>query len=192
MKMSGAEETPWIICEAEKLEYSNPENKWIKLYFDVVRFHDGRLGRYNKIIEGTTGRGVVIIPVNYERKIGMVRSYRYPIASWQWEFPRGFLEEGTTAEENAQRELAEEISMSAAHLVKIGEVFPNTGILSTLIEVFLAEGITPVKHLSNDKEAIMTIRFYTKEELQRMIVGGELRDGISLAALQITSSKGIL
>jgi hypothetical protein len=37
----------------EHLAYSDPDNPWLKLYFDRVEFPDGTRGRYNRIVEGT-------------------------------------------------------------------------------------------------------------------------------------------
>ena len=34
----------------EVIAYSDEENKWIKLYFDKVKFPNGSTGRYNRIV----------------------------------------------------------------------------------------------------------------------------------------------
>lgn len=38
----------------EILEYASPENPWLRLYFDKVRFPNGSEGRYNRVVEGAS------------------------------------------------------------------------------------------------------------------------------------------
>jgi ADP-ribose pyrophosphatase len=192
MSQTDAEE-PWIICLEERLVYTEPENKWLKLYFDIVRFHDGRTGRYNRVIEGGTGLGVVVIPKREDGKIGLVRIYRYPIARWQWELPRGFAEEGASTEDDARRELLEESGFEAKRLLKVGELFPNSGVLSTRIEVFIAEELVAKTSFNLDsKDSISKLRFFSREELDALVIKGELTDGITLSALYIAKSRNLI
>lgn len=169
------------------LAYHDRENKWLKVYFDKVRFLDGKTGHYNRIFEGTTGRGVVVVPEDAKGRIGMVRVYRYPVGEWQWELPRGYSEKELTGQENAERELKEETGLAARRLQKVGEVFPNTGVLSTLIEVFAARELRGSLGELPLSEAISDFRFFTHRDLSRMVRQGELRDGVTLAALLLCS-----
>lgn len=76
----------------EVLEYCQPENPWVRLYFDIVQFPNGKIGRCNRIVEGVNGRGVVAVPITRGQEIGLVSIYRYPIGKWQYELPRGYSE----------------------------------------------------------------------------------------------------
>ena len=51
--------------------------------------------------------GVSILPMK-DGKVIVQRQYRYPVQSWQWEIPGGFIDEGEMPEEAAIRELREE------------------------------------------------------------------------------------
>jgi len=69
-----------IITIEERLVYSDVKNKWVKLYFDRVRFPNGKDGYYNKIVESEGKEGVVILPIA-QGHIGLVRQFRYPISA---------------------------------------------------------------------------------------------------------------
>ena len=51
--------------------------------------------------------GVSILPIR-DGNILLQRQYRYPVCSWQWELPGGFVDPGETPDEAARRELKEE------------------------------------------------------------------------------------
>jgi 8-oxo-dGTP pyrophosphatase MutT (NUDIX family) len=185
-------EKPWIICMAKKLVYFDPQNKWLKLYFDIVKFHDGRTGRYNRVVEGSTGKGVVIIPQDARKRIGFVRIFRYPIGKWQWELPRGFAEKGLSTEENAKKELYEETGLHAKRFIKVGELFPNSGVLATKISIFLAQELPFPNKKCDLEDSISDIDFFTIDEIDTMTARGELTDGITLSALYIAQSCGMI
>ena len=70
--------------------------------------------------------GVCILPFHGDR-ILLQRQYRYPIASWQWELPGGFVDEGETPAEAAKRELREETGYEADDLTSLGAFYPSFG-----------------------------------------------------------------
>ena len=51
--------------------------------------------------------GVCVLPI-HENSVVTLKQYRYPVRSWQREFPGGFIEPGETPEEATKRELLEE------------------------------------------------------------------------------------
>jgi hypothetical protein len=60
----------------EQLAYSDPNNPWLKLYFDSVEFPDGTRGRHKKIIEGTGDPGVAVLivldsPIGEPKNVGV-------------------------------------------------------------------------------------------------------------------------
>jgi 8-oxo-dGTP pyrophosphatase MutT (NUDIX family) len=185
-------ETPWFTLLNKRLVYSERQNKWIKVYFDEVRSKNGQEMRHNRIVEGTTERGVVIIPKDQKGRICLVRIYRYPIGKWQWELPRGFAESPSSAKEDAARELLEETKFQARRLTRIGEVYPNSGVLSTKIDAFMAEELTEKNPPSSIDDPISKICFFTKDELGTMVKKGELTDGITLSVLYLAGNSGLI
>ena len=181
-----------IIREEEILEYSNPENKWIKLYFDKVVFPNGEKGRYNRIVEGDGQGSVAIIALSDSSSIGLVKIYRYPVDAWLWELPRGMCEASLTLVENARRELVEETGFDAGKIEELGRFFPNSAIITVEVAVVVARDLIQSNSvLDADSGAISETRFFDAATVNEMALKGEIRDGLTLAALHLARIHGI-
>ncbi len=157
------------------------KNKWLSLFYDEVKFSDGTTGRYNRIVE-RGGDGIAIVAVNSKQQIGLIRIYRYPVDEWLWEIPRGFGENIDIIDE-ASRELFEETGIIAGKLNFLARLFPNTGISSTAINVFMATELTSNDNATDHSEAIESFSFFDPKTIDEMIHRGEIQDCISLSTL---------
>lgn len=102
------------------------------------------------------------------------------------EAPRGYGEVGETSLQAACRELYEETGYQVADdaLTYLGKVMPNSAILASSVEVFLAR-VTPqqkVKDSDNEVEGLYSIQ---KSDLKRHIRAGKIQDGFTLSALAL-------
>lgn len=134
--------------------------------------------------------GVCILPV-YRGKIICSREYRYPVRSWQWELPGGFIDAGETPVQAAARELLEETGCIADRIVELGSFFPSFG--STNEEIYLFAIFCEVKEKSRleDSEAIELYEL-SKEQFRRLIADGEFCHGAGLAAYAKAKCMGVL
>ncbi|ETO22972.1 ADP-ribose pyrophosphatase [Reticulomyxa filosa] len=192
------EKTDGAIIERtkEKLAY---ENKWLKVYFDEVKFPNGNNGNYNRIVESGLD-GTVVLPLSEDGKIGILRQYRYPIGQSVWEVPRGFGEYSLTSLENAKKELAEEMNLrtNSDNWVHLGSAFSNTGLCATRVQYFLARNVVKVdksdheyKYVKarDENEIIEKTKFVTYQELTSLITDGVSPDSFTIVALQLATIK---
>ena len=70
---------------------------------------------------------VVLIPVDIDGRVIIVRQYRAPLDREIWEFPAGRLNEGESAEDAARRECEEEIGLVPHRLERIRALYPAPG-----------------------------------------------------------------
>ncbi|MEM4733566.1 MAG: NUDIX hydrolase [Candidatus Bathyarchaeia archaeon] len=174
----------------ERLVYSNP---WIKLFFDHVRFPDGREGYYNRIIESEGRHGVAVLPFR-RQSIGLVRQFRYPIGQELWEIPRGF-GDSNDSRHDALRELEEEtgIKIELERLVELGPIYPNSGILASQVLLFAADcEDVPELPKSPKGHEITEFRWIQKEEVLSGIASGEITDAFTLCAVLRARELGII
>jgi 8-oxo-dGTP pyrophosphatase MutT (NUDIX family) len=84
-----------------------------------------------------------VIPLTEDRRVLMVRQYRFGIEDFTLEIPGGMCDAGEAPEQAARRELREETGYEAGELVELGWVHPNPPIQNNRCYTFLAP--RPVK-----------------------------------------------
>lgn len=173
-----------------RLVYEADDNPWVKLYFDDVEFPDGKLGRYNRIVENDGRAGVAILPVRGD-EIGLVHLHRYPIDEMLWETPRGYADSADYAQE-ARRELQEETGLAAEQLVHMGEMLPSTGLTTTRVVLFTALVSADATARPADQHEIADFAWFSSQELYENIARGALNDAVTIALVFRALLRGLL
>jgi len=155
---------------------------------DAVRFPNGLLGTYVRIVRDGAP-GVIIFPV-YQGQVLLIRHFRHATRTWHLEVPRGYGEKGSSGEENARRELKEEVGATIAHLVSLGQVYPDSGALSEYNEFYFAE-VESYGGIETD-EAIIELLPTPLSQFERMIRENEIEDGFTLTAYALAKAKDLL
>ena len=124
--------------------------------------------------------GVCILPF-HEGKVVLQRQYRYPVASWQWEVPGGFVDEGETLEEAAERELKEETGFETADLKSLGAFYPSFGSTNEKIHLFFAKCGRQGASAKEPGEVLYQEEI-SEETFREMIADGRFMHGAGLAA----------
>lgn len=175
-----------IVRTAQRVVYSN---RFIAVHDDDVRLPDGSAGHHLRIIESGGQPGVAILPIAQDR-IGLVRTYRYPLAQWEWAIPRGFAHSADPMV-SARNELREELGQAPSELLPIGAMTPNSGILDSKVHLFIATYGNP-PHQPLDTEEVYDVRWVRPAELFGDIRSGEITDGFTLAAITQAAVRGLL
>jgi len=139
-----------------------------------------------EIIEHTGG--VAMVPLDDAGNVLMVRQYRHAVATELLELPAGTVKKGEDPAATADRELQEEVGMSAANLELMGEFFLAPGYSSELMRVYVATGLTPATLPQDADEAIRVERVPFAEAV-RMAIKGQIRDAKSVAGLLLVAHK---
>jgi ADP-ribose pyrophosphatase len=131
---------------------------------------------------------VVIIPIDANGAVILVRQYRYPIGRSTWELPAGSVDPGEDLERAAIRECHEEIQLIPSKVEKIGSFFPTPGYCDEEMNVFRATGLRkPEAHESAepDEDEDIEVRAFSRDALQSMISSGEIIDLKTVAGLAL-------
>jgi 8-oxo-dGTP pyrophosphatase MutT (NUDIX family) len=150
---------------------------------DAVRHPDGSSGIYGVIEKPDFA---LVLP-RWSGGFWLVEQYRYPVGRRAWEFPQGSWSGGGTGNsvELARQELAEETGVRAAGMAHLGHLFEAYGFSTQGFDVYLATGLTEGVPNREISEQDMQHRAFTDEEVEQLIVTGQLVDAPSLAALTL-------
>ena len=79
-----------------------------------------------------------IIPITAEKKVVLIKQYRFGNQEITLEIPGGMIDKGESPKEAAIRELKEETGFVAEKILEIGRVTPNPALMSNFTYSFLA------------------------------------------------------
>jgi len=79
-----------------------------------------------------------IIPITAEKKVVLIKQYRFGNQEITLEIPGGMIDRGENPKEAAIRELKEETGFVAEKVIEIGRVNPNPALMSNFTYSFLA------------------------------------------------------
>ncbi len=156
------------------------EDEYLLVLRDAVRFRDGTRRTYLRIIDRPgAGCGVVILATSQQR-IVLVRHFRHATRDWHLELPRGFGEPNVSNEENARRELLEEVGAQAGSFTTLGYMHIDTGMSSTHVALLYTEvdSVGAPEHV----EGIDSIKQIPLPEFEDMVRDGRITDSFTLCA----------
>jgi ADP-ribose pyrophosphatase len=168
------------------------EDPYILIMRDLVKFASGQLGTYFRIINSADLRGgqsTVVLPL-VDRKILLMRQFRHSTRSWHWEIPRGFGEPNTLPEENARKEVQEEIEGEIAQLINLGLYHSNTGIEGCNVQLFFAQ--LESVGTTNQDEGIESYKLLEIGKVEEMIRDAEITDGFTIAAFTRAKLRNLI
>lgn len=157
--------------------------KVVTLRVDDISLPDG--GQATREVVEHPG-AVVIIALDAEDRVALVRQYRHAIKRYLLELPAGGLEPGEAPLETAQRELREEVGAEAAVWTRLGSFFSSPGFANEILHVFLAEDLRSAPIEPDDDEDIVVVRCKVSEVYRHL---DDILDAKSLAALLLLARE---
>jgi len=151
----------------------------LTLNLERVRLPNGRVAELE--IAHHPG-GAAIVALDADRRVCLLRQFRHAAGGWITELPAGKLDNREPPLECAQRELAEEVGMSARRWERLGQFFSSPGVLTEIIHVFLARELAPCDSAPEEHE-VLEPRWVPLDEAVRSADAGELPDAKTVIGL---------
>ena len=155
------------------------DGKIIKVRVDTLLLPDGRQVSREVVVHNGA---VVIVPIDQDDHVLLVRQYRHAAGESLLEAPAGTLEDSESPDDCAQRELQEEIGYASTNLRALGGFWSSPGFCTEFIYAYMARNLVESKLSADDDEDIGVERVPTSR-IPELIRLGEIRDAKTIAAL---------
>jgi len=136
---------------------------------------------------------VGIVALDDHDRVTLIRQYRHPVAAELWEIPAGLLDEPDEPPfATAQRELVEEVGLTATTWHTVIDVYPSPGMSSEAVRVFLARGLADVdpalRPERTDEERDLVVRAVDLDVAVNQVMAGGVRNSLAVVALLATAN----
>jgi ADP-ribose diphosphatase len=155
----------------------------IKLYEDTLDLN----GEEKIYIRAIRRNYSTIVPFISKNKVLLIRSYRHLIDSIQLEAPSGYIEEGESPSQAAERELEEETGYRAKKIVSLGyytldySMFEQTGNIFAAYDL-VNNNVEGKSRQSLGKMEKIELDIVTIEQIKELLYQGKILNAASIVA----------
>ena len=151
----------------------------IRVRLDTVRLPNGKEST-REVVEHPGG--VAILAIDSEDRVLLVRQYRYPFERVLTEIPAGKREPGEPPFITAQRELQEEVGVTADTWTELGTLIPSPGCYGETLYLYMAQDLHFGATHPDEDEFLEPLRV-PLDEAVRQCMDGTLTDAKTVAAI---------
>ena len=168
---------PWTIVASSDVY----DNRWIRVTHHGVVTPSGTDGIYGLI--HFKNRAIGIVPIDTEQHTYLVGQYRLALDAYSWEIPEGGGPLDVDFLDSAKRELQEETGLRARRWHKLVECDLSNSVSDERAVAYLAWQLEQGDASPEPTEELVVRRLPLTEAF-RMVEAGEIRDVLSVVALQ--------
>jgi len=136
---------------------------------------------------------VAVLVLDEHDRVCLIRQYRHPIRTREWELPAGLLDfAGESALSAAQRELAEEVDLVADDWALLTDFHTSPGGSNESLRVYLARGVSDAHEVfeRTDEESEIEKRWVALDEVVDAVLERRVQNSIlAIAALAAHASR---
>ena len=134
---------------------------------------------------------VAVLAMDERDRVLLIKQYRHPVRSRDWELPAGLLDiSGESPLIAAQRELAEEVDLVAETWDLLSEFMTSPGGSNEVIRIYLARGVSaaPTVFERTEEEAGIEQRWVPLDEAVDAVLNRDVQNAILCLAVLAASA----
>lgn len=135
---------------------------------------------------------VAILALDERDRVPLIKQYRHPVRTREWELPAGLLDiAGESPLAAARRELAEEADLVAETWDLLGEFAISPGGSNEMVRIFLARGVSAAAEVftRTEEEAGIEVRWVALDDLVDGVLSRELQNSILIVGALMASAS---
>ena len=153
--------------------------KILDVRLETIMLPEGKTGQREIVDHGDS---IVVVPVDKDNQIVLVKQYRKALEAFLLEAPAGGIEEDETPNAAALRELQEEIGYTSDSIEYMGGFWIAPGFCNEYMHSYIARDLIE-SQLPPDEDESIEIVSVPISEIPDLIRSGEIEDAKSISAL---------
>ncbi len=139
---------------------------------------------------------VGIVALDAQERVVLIKQYRHAVGEALWELPAGLLDVADEpAVQAAQRELAEEVGLTAGRWDLLAEAYSTPGMSNEAVRIYLARDLaeSSQQHEAEDEEADLIVERVPLDEAVVRVASGGITNAMAVIGILATAharSKG--
>ena len=133
--------------------------------------------------------GAVIVAVDADGRVLLIRQFRYPVAGHILELPAGKLSPGEDPLDCARRELREETGVTARNWEKLTAMLSTPGFCSEELYIYLARDLEDGEQALEEGEESIEVRRVPLAQALALCADGGIRDGKTVTGLALAALR---
>ncbi len=129
---------------------------------------------------------VAVLALDEDDRVLVIKQYRHPVRSRDWELPAGLLDiAGESPLLAAQRELAEEVDKVAERWDLLADFMTSPGGSNEVLRVYLARGVSEAPEVfeRTEEEAGIEVRWVPLDDLVDAVLARDIQNSILVIAV---------
>lgn len=164
----------------ETIVYRAQSPDEFSLRVDELRFPSGRVGHY--VFAQYPYEVCYILPMLDDKRLVLIRQFRYPLGRELIEIPAGSPLDGETLESCARRETEEETGFRPVNLEHLFSFYPSPGSADLRAHLFIGTGLEPVQ-ADRDPDEVTRVMIVDRDQALEAARSGRIENVGALVAL---------